>query len=192
MSKAVLISIQPKWCDLIASGKKTVEVRKTAPKLETPFKCYIYMTKNGNKPIKIIGGVAVETDYKMAGKVIGEFVCDGVDTYKYSTVDGVDIDDDALLETALDWESVNIYAKGRTLYGLHITALKIYNKPKELSEFFVKGECKEEFCTGCKNFHQGEGWLDGSYCDEDSCIEFGIKPLTRPPQSWAYVEKTTF
>ena len=41
MNKSVLISIQPKWCELIASGKKTIEVRKTAPKLETPFKCYI-------------------------------------------------------------------------------------------------------------------------------------------------------
>ena len=47
--KSVLISIKPKWCELIASGKKTVEVRKTRPKLETPFKCYIYCTKNTKK-----------------------------------------------------------------------------------------------------------------------------------------------
>lgn len=46
MSKAVLTSIQPKWCELIASGKKTVEVRKTKPKLKTPFKVYICCTKN--------------------------------------------------------------------------------------------------------------------------------------------------
>ena len=45
MSKAVLISIRPEWCDKIASGRKTIEVRKTKPKLDTPFKCYIYMTK---------------------------------------------------------------------------------------------------------------------------------------------------
>ena len=45
--KSVLISIQPKWCELIANGKKTVEVRKTRPKLETPFKCYIYCTQGG-------------------------------------------------------------------------------------------------------------------------------------------------
>ena len=44
--KAVLISIQPKWGELIASGKKTVEIRKTKPKLETPFKVYIYCTQN--------------------------------------------------------------------------------------------------------------------------------------------------
>lgn len=42
--KSVLISIQPKWCELIANGKKTIEVRKTKPKLETPFKCFIYCT----------------------------------------------------------------------------------------------------------------------------------------------------
>ena len=45
MSKAVLISIRPKWCELIANGTKTVEVRKSRPKLHTPFKCYIYCTQ---------------------------------------------------------------------------------------------------------------------------------------------------
>ena len=43
--RAVLLSIKPKYCELIASGKKTVEVRKTRPKIPTPFKCYIYCTK---------------------------------------------------------------------------------------------------------------------------------------------------
>lgn len=42
MSKAVIISIRPKWCQMIANGEKTVEVRKTRPKLDVPFKCYIY------------------------------------------------------------------------------------------------------------------------------------------------------
>lgn len=42
--KSVLISIRPEWCGKIASGEKTVEVRKTRPKLDMPFKCYIYCT----------------------------------------------------------------------------------------------------------------------------------------------------
>ena len=42
--KSVMLSIRPKWCEMIASGEKTIEVRKTKPKLETPFKCYIYCT----------------------------------------------------------------------------------------------------------------------------------------------------
>ena len=41
MDKSVLISIRPKWCELIASGEKTIEVRKTRPKLETPFKGWV-------------------------------------------------------------------------------------------------------------------------------------------------------
>ena len=69
MSKSVLISIQPKWCELIAYGKKTVKVRKSRPKLETPFKVYIYCTQN-------------RRDYGVTqGKVIGEFVCDKIYTY---------------------------------------------------------------------------------------------------------------
>lgn len=43
--KSVMLSVQPKWCKVIASGKKTIEVRKTKPKLETPFKCYIYQMR---------------------------------------------------------------------------------------------------------------------------------------------------
>ena len=31
---SVLISIQPKWCELIANGQKTIEIRKTRPKME--------------------------------------------------------------------------------------------------------------------------------------------------------------
>lgn len=47
MSKAVMLSIRPRWVQKIANGKKTIEVRKTKPKLETPFKCYIYCTLQG-------------------------------------------------------------------------------------------------------------------------------------------------
>lgn len=44
MSKAVLISIRPKWCEKIISGEKTIEVRKTRPKMDTPFKCYFHLS----------------------------------------------------------------------------------------------------------------------------------------------------
>ena len=65
--KSVLISIQPKWVEKIASGEKTIEVRKTRPKLETPFKCYIYQTKSKDN--------SIYKQYKIndirSGKVIG-------------------------------------------------------------------------------------------------------------------------
>lgn len=71
--KSVLIAIQPKWCELIASGKKTIEVRKTAPKLQTPFKCYIYCTLSGSNEIaKDLNKWYQKKWYNKKGKVIPE------------------------------------------------------------------------------------------------------------------------
>ena len=53
-NKAVLISVKPKWCELIADGKKTLEVRKTKPNLKPPFKCYIYQSKGGDRLIEVM------------------------------------------------------------------------------------------------------------------------------------------
>lgn len=59
MSKAVMLSIRPKWCEKIVNGDKTIEVRKTRPKMETPFKCYIYRIGNRRyfKPYAILPDV---------------------------------------------------------------------------------------------------------------------------------------
>lgn len=86
--KSVMLSIKPKYCELIASGQKTIEVRKTKPKIETPFKCYIYCTKEFYRK----GDGYFQGKY--CGKIIGEFVCDEI--YQYTTCDakdGVDISD---------------------------------------------------------------------------------------------------
>ena len=111
--KAVLISIRPWWCYHIASGKKTIEVRKSAPKIETPFKVYIYCTNT--KPFLAWGDVFRgnwETEFTFLrgysreraekiwdlfnGHVIGEFVCDRVyryasDMFRTVPVEGTDI-----------------------------------------------------------------------------------------------------
>lgn len=221
--KSIMLSIQPKYCELIASGKKTIEVRKTAPKLETPFKCYIYCTGgvgkeviknivyrwNGTRLIKrhVDKGWLKDRpeqtwqilldygfthpihngDYELNGKVIGEFVCDTIDKYEYSTIDGVDIDDDELLETMLDREEINIYANGKDTYGLHIADLKIYDKPKELGEFRKPCPFPSEDCDLLCPHALGEYHGDGINGD----VEFvGCgNTLTHPPQSWCYVEE---
>lgn len=93
MNNSVLISIKPKWCELIASGKKTIEVRKTKPKIATPFKCYIYCTLSGSNDFfreTLRGDFARwnrESWGLRKGKVIGEFVCDSIDTYTAEFVD---------------------------------------------------------------------------------------------------------
>ena len=170
--KSVLISIRPQWAEKIVIGEKTIEVRKTAPQ-EVPFKCYIYETKG--QYVKFTHGAHTKYGYGR-GKVIGWFICDKVDEYHYDYCDGVDIDDDTILETAIDREDINIYAKGKTLYGWHISDLKIYDKPKELSEF--SRPCSYSgLCFSCKR----------TSFKKDGNLLCNTK-ITRPPQSWMRVE----
>ena len=189
--KSILLSIKPKYVELIASGGKTIEVRKSAPK-EVPFKCYIYESRNGGHRCKHCN----EKDscysyapknvgcYNGRGKVIGWFICNSVDEYPYDYCDGVDIDDDTILETAIDREDINIYAKGKTLYGWHISDLKIYDKPRELSEF---KKTKELIARTC-----GMQAMNGLCCaidHEELCDNIKCCFKTPcPPQSWCYVE----
>lgn len=203
--KSVLISIQPKWCELIASGKKTVEVRKTRPKLETPFKVYIYCTDSKEKlwvlketeraftPEKIASICAAKDvggTYKANGKVIGEFVCDSVDDIAYvtSAVEGTMIpryvgNNESC--TCLSEIEIFKYGRGNLLYAWHISDLKIYDKPRELGEFYhYCGDNPE--CDGCEAHY-----FSNTECGkEDYCCSImdGCKPLKRPPQSWMYVE----
>lgn len=46
MSKAILLSIHPKWAELIYEGKKTIEWRKSFPKefISNQTKVYLYET----------------------------------------------------------------------------------------------------------------------------------------------------
>ncbi|MGN1303746.1 MAG: ASCH domain-containing protein [Oscillospiraceae bacterium] len=174
--KSVLISIQPKWCELIANGKKTFEVRKSRPKLKPPFKCYIYQTKSRNRLIEVmkdgdlnygeiyhgkpvfIKTTGYESGYKgLFGnkqKIVGEFVCDTIVTDKT-------FGHDPLFNGAACMSEVEAaaYSSQSPIYGWHISNLLIYDKPKELNEF-------------CKIIGSSE-----------------YEPLTRPPQSWCYVYK---
>lgn len=139
-NKAVLISIQPKWCELIASGKKTIEVRKTKPKLKPPFKCYIYCTKNKNNHFWAGKRYSYADNHSHNafdkdgnGKVIGEFVCDTLCFVIYNKTYGHDL----LFNAAgcmAEIESI-AYARNQPIFGWHISDLKIYDEPKELSEF---------------------------------------------------------
>ena len=115
--KAVLISIRPEWTRMIVSGKKTLEVRKTRPKIQEPFKCYIYQTlpKSGDWN---------ERD----GKVIGEFVC----TEIIDVWPGYRGGEDCL--TFEQWEKY--LGENGHGYGWRITNLKVYDKPKKLNEFY--------------------------------------------------------
>jgi predicted transcriptional regulator len=174
--KSVLISIQPKWCELIANGKKTVEVRKTKPKLETPFKVYIYMTKEYNR------GINSCFYYYKYGKVIGEFVCDKICEFEFLENDVFQYRNPVYLgQSCLTYdELINYIGENKIGYGWHISDLVIYDNPKELSEFWKLGKCPYAYGMLCT--YEGHCYRAGQ---EIRCGE----TLTRPPQSWCYVEE---
>ena len=206
--KSVLISIQPKWCELIASGKKTIEVRKTRPKIDTPFKCYIYQTK-----MHWVYSLLQELGLYQ-GKVIGEFVCDRIDRirkrgvhenydYCYLSLNVFGNDDVAIEITDIEnscipQEELNSYGfYSHCLYAWHISDLVIYDKPKELSEFITVDKEAIKQCEHRERVYQNPdyvngAWLFGGYvCNKgeiDWCCDCKRKPLKRPPQSWCYVE----
>lgn len=196
--KSILLSIQPKWCRLIASGKKTVEIRKTAPKIKTPFKCYIYCTLSGSKELfsdTLKEDVALwnrEKWWERKGKVIGEFVCDNIVKFPVDKKSNNIVLTNMQILSCLGYEQIEQYAKGNYyLYSWHISNLVIYDKPKELSEFYKPCTDPYHYCQGCDyGFVQYpsdvETYEDLSGCYFDTIC---LNRITRPPQNWHYVEE---
>lgn len=229
--KSVMLSIKPKWCEMIARGQKTIEVRKSRPKLEVPFKCYIYCTKADQRLIDIIRDknenygeiyhgkpVFIKTEkgsvcdmYGKRQKVIGEFVCDRVDTYDDNTIHAFSHENYArwndydLYQSCIHPEDFERYAADEWLYGWHISDLVIYDNPRELSEFVVNDKMAIKTCRHRIRWGQPEsvtqhgGWIKGGYCctrysepvscEPVFCENYITKPVSRPPQSWCYVEE---
>ncbi len=211
--KSVMISIKPRWCELIANGKKTVEVRKTRPKIEIPFKVYIYCTQARN-PIRDSGriimyeddlalinrwgrgklvenpcGAMMEGEFFLNSKVIGEFICDSI----FMIWDGYmgNLGDDCLT-----FEERENYLKGNNGYGWHISDLVIYDEPKELSEFVVVDKEAIQQCEYRKQSYYAftdTGYIkNGFRCEKKDDWCFGgckRKVLTKPPQSWCYCDE---
>lgn len=172
--KAVMISINPKWCDLIANGKKTLEVRKTKPGLETPFKAYIYCTQDKNVVF------ANHNNWRGNGLVIGEFICDRIRVEQEIADQLVDVG--LMLHSCLSSAELLKYANGKALYSWHISELKIYDEPKPLCEFEHPPYLDCDIpCRLCKYGFVVYGAFGAEYdCD---------RKLKRPPQSWCYVEE---
>lgn len=198
MSKSVLISIRPKWCEKIFNGEKSVEVRKNRPKLETPFKCYIYCTKPKYEHEDFIRTDYPKPQFYGGGKIVGEFTCDA---YVVDKTFG----HDALFNAAacMSEDDATAYAAGSPLYGWHIADLKIYDTPKELEELWAYNEglqkrydADEDFCCYDAVNEYGEALTDcgDAYLDIRNCYRCWNEwngwchRVNRPPQSWCYVE----
>lgn len=194
MPKAVLLSVQPYYVFLIiakAMGwdiekEKTVEVRKNYPKADDWDKTVMIYCSKDKKSFARIPKEYQPLMQPLLGKVIGEFVCDAVDRMAHCGTCNSDIrlklvdknlyckelDYEYLNKCKLSYFDIDKYSSGGDVYGWHISDLVIYDKPKELSEFFKA--CDKPKGTDC------------SVCIDHR--ENKCKAITRPPQSWCYVE----
>lgn len=210
--KAVMKSVSPRICEKIANGDCTILVSKTAPKCEVPFKCYIYCTsakpylyKEANPPFELFFDSELYKgkgydDRLFSSKVIGEFVCDWITkitpscdidgcvnqyTHGYPAILG---DNDCL-----SFNDMKAYLGNKKGYDWHISDLKIYDKPKQISDFLKPCPDPYHYCTICKHcfkiippdeeeyaFYHG-----GHY---DYCEEHCMNILRNPPKGWQYVE----
>lgn len=184
MAKAVLISIRPEWVKKILDGEKTLEVRKTRPKLETPFKCYIYCTA-GNLSYEVNNGMMCNIS---GGRlVVGEFVCDEI-----AKVNGAalpDVPEFVFYKSCLCFDQLDNYLNGKEGYAWHISNLKVYDIPKQLGEFSPVCRYKndDKSCPSRKvacSFQRYDYNQDGTI----NITECG-KVIEHPPQSWCYVEE---
>ncbi len=159
MSRAVMFSINKPHTDNIKKLLKGSELRTRPPKIDEPYKAYIYETlKNGG-----------------CGKVIGEFTA--FNEFKYRMCMGVP--KHLVLSSCLSVEEIWAYTnKGeKDLTEISISDLVIYDEPKELGEF-IKPCTNDLYCEICAMYNE----LD------DLCGNKALK-ITRPPQSWCYVEE---
>ena len=185
--KAVLISIQPYWVFLIiakAMGwniekEKTVEVRKNYPKAEAWDKiAKIYCSKD-KKSFDRIPKEYQPLMQPLLGKVIGEFVCDDVakvlNNICVFSIEGKSVAENNIIahNSCLDFVDMKKYLGTKDGYAWHISDLVIYDNPKLLHHFFKP-------CDGCDK-------IGTKRCTEE-LTDCRAKVITRPPQSWCYVE----
>lgn len=178
-TNAIIMALTPKECNLLFNGSMSMLVRKSMPKkLSFPFKVYVYQKKH--KGGKAIINEVLNNVYG-GGKVVGEFVCDKKVTYSYEViacakfeVNGAYVKEENRYNAGacLSEEEMYEYSNGKPLYGWHITEPKLYDKPKELELFWsVRCTNKKGDCQTCEV--------------KPACIN----NITRPPQSWCYIEE---
>ena len=188
--KAIIISIRPEWIEKILNGEKTIEIRKTKPNCDLPIKCYIYCTKPRrwfvDSPFTMFsyeelwiqdGKIYNGKDdslwnpdfnhyYRLNGRVVAEFTLNKFDYWQpYWMPDIMHICDMSKL-SCVSVDDLISYSNGKVIYGWHIDNLKIYDKPKELSEFST-------------TLHRMKG----------KEFRYTSHLLQRPPQSWCYIQE---
>ena len=181
---AIMIALSPEECKSLTKNELTVKLLKRYPKLQFPFKCYVYMKMNGvpeyiyDKELKKHNIYLLHPNLAN-GRVIGEFTCDKMYTFEYCE-DSASYDMRVVNETgsfttlltAMTQDSICKYGKGSTLFGLHVSNFILYKKMLFPTNFTKP-------CTGCKKKGTNKCTEEDSYCR--------AVVLQKGPTSWCYV-----
>lgn len=195
--EAIMISGKPRWTALIMNGDKIDEIRKNKNLYKAVQKLIdkygyadIYWYCSKDKSLIYTDGTDGKGDYVDwqyyesykgdkndigSGKVVFKFRCYKVEEiapriysvcqYPYTTT----LDDYDLLETScLEVDELESYLGNKTGYAIHISDLQIFNKPKELDEFWV---CRDTYGRPT------DGRSEDTYLDT----------LAGAPQNWCYI-----
>lgn len=204
--KSIIISINPKWVCKILNGEKTLEIRKLFPKdyvgwifiYVTKDGPYLYphyedngaLTENGTYREWQDGYelYAENNGYALNGKVVAKFWCNKVEEIKqYPSQNAYDewFDEyntrsltavELRKKSCLTYQELNAYLGYKVGYAIHITRLRIFTKPMELTMFRKVGFRKARM-------------ENGKYKKRQSVFELLREwSLTKAPQSWQYIE----
>lgn len=199
---SIIIPCSPKECEQIANGDMTVLVRKIAPR-EVPFKAYVYCTKKG-RPLVYAEPNAYYTEPIMHrtygrnreeanriwdiynGKVAIEFICDYVIDGASGVQEWISIRENCGLCGKDLYEYCGEDKDGETKYckGLHLTELKIYDEPRELSDFKI--------CKVIRGYHKKDE-KNETFADKLESLKHSkrveVKRLNKAPATYCYVEE---
>lgn len=215
----ILLPISPQSCADIANGNQSIIVKKNMPRIEYPFKCYIYCTKCRQfdslvgsldtlfyypELERFVSFADMERDSinadRLNGKVIGEFVCKKIEPFTPDSQDDSELLSKIIEKSLLSFSDlVNYKGNAPILYGWHISELIIYNQPIEMSDFETIDSEKVKHCQYRQRVYQNPDFNNGgqlygsSYCkkQEDWCSKCYKKVLQKAPAQWCYVDKIT-
>lgn len=206
--KAILMSIKPKWCEKIFSGKMTIKVCKTAFKLETPFKVYVYCTKERMTRVPSLSAYLHKNEPKVCAEYgtietwseIGDVIVNPhlaskhVSFGMHGKVVGEFVFDEVDEYTFSDYEACyRINDVDLTKTCLNHPELIEYGGGKTLHGMHITEPKIYDTPRELGEFKTPEKWSH-MVVKHDNSLTFidgyvGGEPLKRAPSSWCYVEE---
>lgn len=172
--KRVLMSIRAEWTPLIFGTKrKTIELRKIAPKIPAPYDVEVYESGPLGRH-KVIGMFTVIEDEIFYPQ--DEFA-----------VQPTEIRAKACVKFAYAHKYFEGYEIG---HALHIYAPKLYDTPKDISDFFYPCIDPYEYCPCCKHGLEtmSEDEAEFYRMGEDATTEWiCFNRVKRAPQNFCYI-----